>query len=84
MLAPPEASSLQEQSEIYLRERNKQIKTKRLRAEMELACRSRHLKKLNLMESPCKARGVHRRMRDGILQWGQHSECIASRARRSC
>jgi hypothetical protein len=37
MPAPPEASELQEQSSIYLRERNKQMRAKRLRAEMELA-----------------------------------------------
>jgi hypothetical protein len=37
MPAPPEASDLQEQSSIYLRERNKQMRAKRLRAEMELA-----------------------------------------------
>jgi hypothetical protein len=37
MPAPPESSELQEQSSIYLRERNKQMRAKRLRAEMELA-----------------------------------------------
>lgn len=37
MPAPPDASDLQEQSSIYLRERNAQMKAKRLKAEMELA-----------------------------------------------
>ena len=37
MSAPADASDLQKQSSIYLRERNKQMRAKRLRAEMELA-----------------------------------------------
>jgi hypothetical protein len=50
MPASPEASELQEQSSIYLRERNAQMKAKRLVAEMELACKRNQLIEKSLVE----------------------------------
>jgi hypothetical protein len=48
--APPEPSELQEQSSIYLKERNKQMRAKRLKTEMELAVTRDRLIEKRLVE----------------------------------
>jgi hypothetical protein len=50
LAATPEAEDLQEQSSIYLRERNKQMRAKRLRAEMDLAHARNQLIEKRLVE----------------------------------